>query len=290
MEGRDDDRVELRAGIVPQLGKSDLRTAGGAVRPIGRDRLEGVRDEDDAGSERNLLAGEPVRVAGPVPVLVVVQDQSSTGSIPSPSRSEWPNSGCRRTISNSSGVSERGACRIASGRPILPRSWRRPPRRSRSTVSGGEAELDADRLGEHRDDLGVAGGRGVARIDEAHEILRRAQPSVALGLLLELARRVDPNGRRAVEAEPVLSVLLGPVQCAVRGALQLFGRGGVRRIRGDADADRDRPAGRDSSASSRCLTAPSAGSCPSRRARTGRQTRRRRSGTPRRRRPRRASR
>ena len=105
---------------------------------------------------------------------------------------------------------------------------------------GAELELQADRLGERRHHLRVVRRRGIARIHEAHEVLPRAQPRVPLGLFLQLLPRVDPDDRRAVEAGAVLAVLLRPVERAVGPTLELVRGVGVRRERGDPDADRDR--------------------------------------------------
>ena len=44
------------------------------VRPVGRHRVVGVADEDDARLDRDLLTREAVRVAAAVPVLVAVAD------------------------------------------------------------------------------------------------------------------------------------------------------------------------------------------------------------------------
>src|SRR3954447_7542439 len=44
---------------------------GGAVWAARGDGVEGVRDHDQAGAERDRLAGESVRVAAAVPALVV---------------------------------------------------------------------------------------------------------------------------------------------------------------------------------------------------------------------------
>src|SRR5581483_2828195 len=68
-------------------------------------------------------------------------------------------------------------------------------------------------------------------------------PGLALGRALELFRRVDADDARAVQAGAVLAVALRPVERAVGGALQLLRGGGMRRVRGDADADRHGTAG-----------------------------------------------
>src|SRR5207245_1996301 len=42
------------------------------IRSVGRHRVEGVADEDDPRLERDLVAGDPVRVARAVPALVAM--------------------------------------------------------------------------------------------------------------------------------------------------------------------------------------------------------------------------
>src|SRR5215213_10057452 len=65
--------VELRAGAAvhfgERLGARDLC----AVDAVGRHRVVGVGNEEDARGQLDLLAGEVVRVARAVPALVVVQ-------------------------------------------------------------------------------------------------------------------------------------------------------------------------------------------------------------------------
>src|SRR3970282_1474738 len=65
-----DGRVELRAGESFELGESLLPGERRSVR-AGRDHgLVSIARADDPRGERDLLAGETVRVSGPVPVLV----------------------------------------------------------------------------------------------------------------------------------------------------------------------------------------------------------------------------
>jgi hypothetical protein len=45
-----------------------------AVGTFGGDRVEGVRDGDDAGPERNLVSGQPARISLSVQALVMVTD------------------------------------------------------------------------------------------------------------------------------------------------------------------------------------------------------------------------
>src|SRR4026209_914191 len=74
LQCRDDLRVELGPRIPLELLDGLLRSRCIAVAAIGRDRVVGVRDEDQPRPKGNLRAGETVRIARAVPVLVVVLD------------------------------------------------------------------------------------------------------------------------------------------------------------------------------------------------------------------------
>jgi hypothetical protein len=75
-ERGDDARVELRAGAAHELGDRVIVRHGRAVRAVRGHRVVGVAGEDDAAAERDLLAGEPVGVAGAVEALVLVADDA----------------------------------------------------------------------------------------------------------------------------------------------------------------------------------------------------------------------
>ena len=70
--------VTLGSNCVP--AQRVISRDGGAVRPrravgaVGRDRAVGVAGEHDAAAQRDLVAHQVVRVAGAVPVLVLVTD------------------------------------------------------------------------------------------------------------------------------------------------------------------------------------------------------------------------
>src|SRR5205085_11976674 len=67
-------RVELGASTAAELGDRFLEEKRRPVRAIGRHRVEGVAAADDPRQERDLLAGEPVRIALAVPALVAGAD------------------------------------------------------------------------------------------------------------------------------------------------------------------------------------------------------------------------
>src|SRR5665647_3428147 len=67
----DDVRVERGATAGRDMGPRVGRRQGQPVGPIARQRVEDICDGDNAPLQRNLLAGEPARIAGAVPALVV---------------------------------------------------------------------------------------------------------------------------------------------------------------------------------------------------------------------------
>ena len=90
--------VELPAGRRAELVERLLDRSRGAVGPVVGDRVEGVDEPDDPGPDRDALAAQPVRVAGPVPALVVVADDRPEGAErPSGAQMRSPISGWRRT-------------------------------------------------------------------------------------------------------------------------------------------------------------------------------------------------
>jgi hypothetical protein len=70
----DNSRVELAARTLSQHLFRMLGRPRALIRPIGGQRIEGVRNGDDAGAERYLLADKSVRVTFSVEMLVVVGD------------------------------------------------------------------------------------------------------------------------------------------------------------------------------------------------------------------------
>src|SRR6185312_12220640 len=70
----DDLRVELAAGAAPQLLDDGGQRQRRPVRPVGRHCVERVGAADDPRDQRDVLAGEAVRIAGAVPALVARAD------------------------------------------------------------------------------------------------------------------------------------------------------------------------------------------------------------------------
>ena len=87
----DDRGVELLAGAAAQLGQRVFDRVRGAVDAVGHHRVEGVADGDDAGAERDVLAGEAVGVAGAVPALV-----AGAHDAPRPAAARAPRPGSAR--------------------------------------------------------------------------------------------------------------------------------------------------------------------------------------------------
>jgi hypothetical protein len=123
LEQRLDHRgVELRAAVAPQLLLRLLGRQCPAIRAIERHGDVGVGDVDDPRFEGDLVAGEAVRTAGAVDVLVMLGDELGRAVEPQARSSSAPMSWCVCTTRYSSSSSGPGLLRIASGTPILPTS------------------------------------------------------------------------------------------------------------------------------------------------------------------------
>src|SRR6202158_3584983 len=68
--GLNDPRIELRSGLPAQLVDDLVEANRGAVRPLRGHGMKGSAGMDDAPTERNLLAGQPIRVAPAVAALI----------------------------------------------------------------------------------------------------------------------------------------------------------------------------------------------------------------------------
>ncbi len=71
----DDRRVELLPASGVDLQHRLVQVERDGVRAIGRHRVPGVGDRDDRGLDRDVRPAQPVRIAEPVPALVVVPDR-----------------------------------------------------------------------------------------------------------------------------------------------------------------------------------------------------------------------
>ena len=203
-----------------------------AARRGRRHRVERVGDEDDARSERDLVARQPERVAGAVPPLVVVADPAvDRRHAQAPRAAGSPAPGCSRMIRSSSGSSLPGFCRMRSGIAILRRSWRRPA--SRSTVSS-EPHRPGDPLGEPPNGLRVGPGV-VLRVDDADQALGGA-PGGALGDVRDLppCRSARRSRSRGTSGSCRGS---SPSRATRRRPSEVVAVVGVVGVRGDARAD-----------------------------------------------------
>ena len=81
-EGPHQRRVEVRPGPGDELLPGRRRRHRDLVGPGGGHHLVGVGDGQDPRPERDVLAGEPVGIAGAVPLLVVVADGVGPGAEP----------------------------------------------------------------------------------------------------------------------------------------------------------------------------------------------------------------
>ena len=75
MNDRHQLRIERASGFVPQQADRAVVAERLVIRPLGRHRVVVVDDRQDARADRNVLAGQPLRIALAVPPLVVAQDQ-----------------------------------------------------------------------------------------------------------------------------------------------------------------------------------------------------------------------
>src|SRR6266545_1953114 len=75
LERRDAARAELGARLRLHLAEGLVDRARRAIDPRGQHRVEGVRDVDDPGAERDLLTGDPVGIARSVEALMVMADR-----------------------------------------------------------------------------------------------------------------------------------------------------------------------------------------------------------------------
>ena len=190
---------------------ASLHRAGGAVDARRQHRVERVGDVDDPGAERDLLAAEPVRVAGAVEALVVVADRR------------------HRVLEEAEAVDDaRALLGVAlHQRPLLARQARRleedrvrdreladvvEERRVAEQVELRlrEAELAADRERELLHAPRVAGGVRVARVDRRREGLHRRGRALAqqpVRLLERDVLRLDRLRRLAQLLRRLLRVL-----------------------------------------------------------------------------------
>src|SRR5439155_24417426 len=68
-EGGDHLRVEVGGRALENLGLGVLEGAGGTVRSIGSHSVQGIGDCQDAGTQRNLIGAQLVRITVAVPAL-----------------------------------------------------------------------------------------------------------------------------------------------------------------------------------------------------------------------------
>src|SRR3954453_9722669 len=73
-EDADDGGIELRARAALAFGERFVAAERGPIGPVARHRVVRVRNGQNTGLHRDLLACAPRRVAGAVPTLVVVED------------------------------------------------------------------------------------------------------------------------------------------------------------------------------------------------------------------------
>ena len=75
LEGPHAPRAELAAPAAAKLLEGLCGRPGGSIDAVGQHRVQGVGDMDDPRAEGDLFAGQPERVPGAVPALVMVPDR-----------------------------------------------------------------------------------------------------------------------------------------------------------------------------------------------------------------------
>ncbi len=170
-EGAHNCGIEMAAGAAGQLLTSGLSIHGPLVGPGSSDDLEGVGHGHDAGSQADVLGGEPLRIAPTVPALVVLLD----GGRP---RSQPPGKGSSDlgTLFGMAAELEplllRGLGRLvqdAGGHVELSHVVQQGGPAQAVAVSLGEAHLLGDEVVEGAHPLGVASSPAVVRAHGAHE-------------------------------------------------------------------------------------------------------------------------
>src|SRR5215211_1967695 len=188
-----DVRVELVARAPLKLLPRRRRAHALAVGAVARHGVVGVASEDDAGPERDLLAGEAIRIAAAVPALVGVAHERQDVRQEAHRREDAL---ARRSVLLDGaalpwsqrarlGEDRLGHCELAD--VVECRAVAERPQ-----LGAGHAELLADRYGPSDDRGRVAGRVGVPRLQRGGERLRRA----------EVGAVEPPVERRRVQRRP----------------------------------------------------------------------------------------
>src|SRR5690348_1203582 len=79
-------RVELTSSILLEFLHGACKAHGLAIRPVSRHRVNGIGDHDDARSDGDLIAREPVGISCSVEVLVMMLDHALNRTTEPPRR------------------------------------------------------------------------------------------------------------------------------------------------------------------------------------------------------------
>src|SRR6266516_5211913 len=209
-EGPHESRIELRARAARDLRPSFRRVAGLLVRARRGDDVEDVGDRHDASGERDLLAGDPTRVALAVPTLVVVADRFDPFAEPLAQRRDHLLSEQRMLPQLVPFLVGRLAGLVENLGPDLELpdvvQERRPVQMVE--VIAMQAELPPEAVGVSTDALGVATRQGIVRVESGDELQqnfgrflcgrRLARPAQSLSEALDSAcaqRDLEPRRR-----------------------------------------------------------------------------------------------
>ena len=185
-----------------------------------------------------VVAAHPVRVAGAVPALVMVENP--VGDRLDAEALEHAEADLRMALEHEPlGLAEHARLAedlLGDGELAeVVQAGREPRQLGLGLV---EPEPAGDPGGEVADPLGVAAGVGVARVDGLGEAGGRAVARRTVGTLGELLQVGELERARLVRAGAVLALLLRPVERAVREPDQLVAADALRRVRRDAGAHR----------------------------------------------------
>ena len=193
-EGVDHVRVELGAGVAAQLGERLRVRQRAPVRAVGYERVPGVAGEHDARGERDLLAGDAVRVAAAVPALVLVADRvRHRGEAGQRPQDALADDGVLAHQLPLLGVEPAGLVEDLVGDPDLADVVEQRDRADLVGRAAVQAEAAGDRAGELVDLVGVAAGVAVARLEGGGQ--RADDGAVGVGraalLALDVAQHRD---------------------------------------------------------------------------------------------------
>ena len=202
-----------------------------AVDTVRGHRVVRVGDEDDPGAERDVVPADPIRIAGAVPALVVVQHP--VGDRVDAEALEHAEADLRVALEHEPlGLGERaGLAQDLLGDRELAEVVQAAGEACQLDLLAIDPEPGRDPGRKIGDPLGVRAGVGVACVDRSGEAGCRAEARRPVGPGGEPLQLGDLDHVGPVDAHLVLAVLLGPVESAVRAPDELVAAQLVLRAR-----------------------------------------------------------